>query len=467
MKKMTKILSAAIALCMSIAVSAQIVELPDPNPGDQSAWDALKAPIAGWGSTDIRYSKSLPATFAATAKLTAWKGERVCAQAVISTPSDIKEVKMSISDFKSGKNVIPSDCVKKYFVGYIMTNAFGKLDEQYLVADRLDRAEVMAVPARTTRPMWLDIKVPASTPKGLYKATFTIEYDGVVKNLPIQIEVIGRTLPEPSQWAFHLDLWQNPFAVARVYNVPLWSEEHFKVMRPTMELYAALGGKVITASIMQRPWDGQTQDPFESMIGKYRQIDGSWKFDYSIFDKWIEFMMSCGVTEQIDCYTIVPWSYRFEYYDCARNSTVYVNCKPGDPEYKEINLPFLKDFAAHLKAKGWFGKTCIAMDERPMDQMNAAYALVKEADSNYRIAGAANYSVASHEADIFYDMSVAYSYDLMTPQTLARRHQAGQKLTFYTCCGPDKPNTFTFSDPAESAFLGWHSAAVGYDGYLR
>lgn len=468
MKRIATIISAVLTAVISAAAQTQTVELPDPNPGDRSSWESIKTPAIGWGSIDVRYPKSLPAECSGSAaKLFAWRGERVCAQAVVSTPVEIKELKATISDFESGRNVISASCVRKYFVGYVMSDEFGAPDKAHLVADRLDPVPSMSVPERTTRPIWLDIKVPQSTPEGSYKATLTVEYDGTVKALPIRLEVCSRILPEPSEWAFHLDLWQNPYAVARQYNVPLWSREHFEAMRPTMELYAAIGGKVITASIMQHPWNSQTYDPFESMIGKYRQIDGSWKFDYTIFDKWVEFMFSCGVNGQIDCYTIVPWTYRFEYYDCAKNSTVYVDCKPGEPAYRQVNLPLLKDFAAHLRAKGWFDRTCIAMDERPMEQMNAAYALVMEADPGWRIAGAANYSVGSREADIIQDMSVAYNYDLMTPQTLARRHEAGQSLTFYTCCCPDKPNTFTCSAPAESAFLGWHSAAVGYDGYLR
>lgn len=31
-------------------------------------------------------------------------------------------------------------------------------------------------------------------------------------------------------------------------------------MRPLMKLYADAGGKVITASIMHKPWNGQTYD---------------------------------------------------------------------------------------------------------------------------------------------------------------------------------------------------------------
>jgi len=39
--------------------------------------------------------------------------------------------------------------------------------------------------------------------------------------------------------------------------------------------------------------------------------------------------------------------------------------------------------------------------------------------------------------------------------------------TYYTCCGPVSPNTFTGSPPVESAWLGLYGEANGYDGYLR
>lgn len=464
------IIAAAAASLFALQLSAQPndIELADPNPGDPAAWTALKAATFGWGDIDTRYSKTSPAaTSPKTVVLNAWKGERVSAQAVLSTPAAIGSVKIVASELKCGKNVIPASAYTKYFVRYVIAEANIKKEGVILSADRLDPAASLAVEANTSRPIWYEIKVPADAKPGLYKGTVGVECDGKTYSLPIQLKVSGNLLPEPSEWAFHLDLWQNPFAVARYWQVPLWSKEHFDLMRPLLEQLAAAGQKVATASIIQHPWAGQTFDPFESMIGKFKQPDGSWKYDYSVFDKWIEFALSCGLDKQIDCYTLVPWSYQFDYYDCATNSTKILKCEPKDKEYRELLLPFLKDFAAHLKAKGWWDITCIAMDERPMEQMSAALKLVKEADPGYRIEGAANYNVGSSEADGIYDMSVCYQFELMTPETLARRHNAGQKLTFYTCCSPDKPNTFTFSDPAESAFLGWHAAAVGYDGYLR
>ena len=454
----------------SCCIRAQVnnVELNDPKPGPQEAWQKVAQPTFGWGSIDVRYSRSqVPPTTKDAPLLRAWRGERVSAQAVLATPKELENVSITVSDLKSGKNIIPASTVKKYFVRYVLAEPFYNKKDSMLEADRLDPIETMKVEANTTRPIWLDIHVPANAAAGIYKGTVTMNCDGKVLSLPLQLQVANRTLPEPSKWAFHLDLWQNPYAVARYYQVPLWSQQHFDLMRPMMELLAAAGQKIITCSVISRPWNGQTFDPFESMIAKMKQIDGSWRYDYTVFDKWVEFMMSCGITEQIDCYTLVPWHYRFDYYDCATNSVKNLACKPGETKYHDFIVPFLKDFSRHLREKGWFERTYIAMDERPTDQMEAAWKTVQDADPEFKIEGAANYSVESEAADRVDDLSVAFQYNLLNREALARRTSKGQIITFYTCCGPERPNTFTFSPPAESAYLGWHALACDYNGYLR
>ena len=463
------ILAHFIAL-FSLTISAQgnDMELSDPKPGPQEAWQQLAQPTLGWGSIDVRYSRSqVPETTKTSPLLRAWRGERVSAQAILATPRELQDVSFTVSDLKSGRNIIPASAVKKYFVRYVLTDIFKNRKDSFLLADRLDPVETLKVEANTARPIWLDIHVPADAKAGTYKGTVSLNCDGKKLSLPIVLQVADRVLPEPSQWSFHLDLWQNPYAVARYYDVPLWSQQHFNKMRPIMQMLAAAGQKVITCSVISRPWNGQTFDPFESMIAKMKQLDGTWKYDYTVFDRWVEFMMSCGITEQIDCYTLVPWHYRFDYYDCATNSVKQLACKPGEQKYHDFIVPFLKDFSRHLREKGWFSRTFIAMDERPKDQMEAAWQTIQDADPEFKIEGAANYSVESEAADRIDDISVGFQYNLIKGEALARRAAKGQKITFYTCCNPDRPNTFTFSPPAESAYLGVHAKACGYDGYLR
>ncbi len=442
-------------------------ELADPVPCNKEAWQEVKNISFAWGSTDVRYSRSEVPTGLSLKRLKVygWRGERVSVQAVLTTPVAVNRATLQMSDLRSGRNMISSGCVNRYFVRYTMADKDSERKDSILVADRLAPIASMAVEAQTVRPVWLDIRIPKDAVPGDYRGELSIDCDGKRLSLPICLSVSKRILPPPSQWTFHLDLWQNPYAVARYYDVPLWSREHFDLMRPVMRQYAEAGGKVITCSIIQRPWNGQTEDPFESMITKAKTIDGKWIYDYTVFDRWVEFMMDCGVTKQIDCYTLVPWHYRFDYFDLATNSVKYVACKPGEKGYEEFILPFLRDFAAHLKSKGWFSRTCIAMDERPMDQMQAAYEIVQRADPAYRIAGAFNY-FPEFTASV-HDASVGYGYDLLDEKIVKARRDKGDPVTFYTCCGPARPNTFTFSPPAESAYMGWHAMAAGYDGYLR
>ena len=491
----------------ALGTSAQVnnSEPADPKPGPQEAWQKLAQPTLGWGTTDVRYSRSqVPETTQKPPVLRAWRGERVSAQAVLATPVDLGDVSFEVSDLRCGKSIIPASAVKKYFVRYVLTETYGNRKDSFLMADRLDPVETLKVEACTARPLWLDIHVPADAKPGTYRGTLKVSQTGPSPNLslagrgedtngnavitplptrerlgeglgelrrglslPIVLEVADRTLPAPSEWSFHLDLWQNPYAVARYYEVPLWSQQHFDLMRPTMELLAKAGQKVITCSVINKPWNGQTFDHFESMIGKTKELDGSWHYDYTVFDRWVEFMMSCGITEQIDCYTLVPWHYRFDYYDRATNNVRWLSCRPGEQAYHDFIVPFLKDLSRHLRQKGWFSRTYIAMDERPKDQMEAAWRVIQEADPEFRIEGAANYSVESEAADRVDDLSVGFRYNLLQGEALSKRKAKGQKITFYTCCNPERPNTFTFSPPAESAYLGLHAAACGYDGYLR
>lgn len=465
--KMKVFLMGLAMATMPIFAQQNDKEHADPKPAPVEAWQGVKAITLGWGSTDVRYQLGAVPQLSKSLSLYAWKGERVNAQAVLMAPEAINNLSVRVSDLQQGKHTIPSEAVEAFFVRYVMSEAFYNPADSCLMADRLEPATgSMAIDAQTVRPLWLTISVPQSAVPGKYKGTLTAVCDSKELSIPFTVEVGRHTLPAPAEWSFHLDLWQNPYSVARHYNVPLWSKQHFDLMRPVMTRLANAGQKVITCSIIKHPWNAQTEHPFESMIGKKKCIDGTWEYNYKVFDMWVEFMMSCGITKQIDCYTILPWHLQFEYFDEAENCTYQQHLTPGTAEYEQYLLPFLTDFAKHLREKGWFEKTCIAMDERPKEQLEPAYKTLYKADKAWRVKGAVNY-FGPEVAERMYDISFIYDHRLLNEEELSSHQGRGHLVTFYTCCGPHRPNTFTFSPPAESAFLGWHAAAANYDGYLR
>ena len=488
---MRKLLIFAIFVCSVGSIQAQdsFIECPDHVSPTIEEWENVKGIHAAWGTSNIRYAwHSLPNVdrLKSAEKLTAWRGERVSAQAVIYTKNatdSLAPLTLDFSTFKNGRHALPAESVKASFVRYVKTDAWStpegrgagcgyrtdhKLYDSTMVADMIDpHIKSIGMDAMSVRSVWVSCQVPTDAVAGTYSGTLQIKAGKrIVAKLPLHIKVMDCILAAPQNWKFHLDLWQNPFAEARYYGTPLWSDAHLDAMRPSMEMLAAAGQKVITASIMHKPWNGQTEDHFDSMVTWVKRLDGTWEFGFDVFDRWVEFMMSCGIKEQINCFSMIPWALSFPYYDVATNRMQVLRAAPGDVAYEEMWVAMLKAFSQHLRGKGWFSIITIAMDERPMHAMQKAMAVIRKADPEFKVSLAGNWH-PEIESDL-YDYCIALDQAELLPQEVfALRKSEGKKTTIYTCCSTHKPNTFTFSVPAEGAWYGFYVSGTEYDGYLR
>ena len=432
---------------------------------------------ARWGSIDIRYPLDCKTEVGdyRVNTVAAWRGERVNLQLVVTNEYSEKDcsVEYRFSDLKQGRDVIPASNVVGGFVQPVITDKFtgcGKhavdAHGEELVADRITDTNPTVLNAGSCRGLWLTVQVPQDAEPGTYKGYVELVCNGKKDKYEYFVNVANWQLPAPKEWSFHLDLWQNPYAVARVHNVELWSKEHFDVLRPYMLKLASAGQKAITATLIDRPWDGQTYDPFGSMVTWVKKADGTWWYDFTIFDRWVEFMISCGIDKEITCFSMIPWKLSFRYYDQASHSHKYINCAPGEEAYAQFWGGMLSAFSAHLKEKGWFDKTFISMDERSLQQMQAAIKVIKEYAPGMKISMAGNYH-PEIEADIHDYCLDIFAYGAYTPELLAQRRAQGKVSTYYTCCSAEYPNLFTFSAPADAAFIALEALKKGLDGYLR
>lgn len=458
---------------LMIAVALPVLMAAQPQSSFKLEWASTGSHCVIGGGPSLDYQKK-------AFNHSAWRGEKVFAQAVISSDTELEDVTLSVSDLSNGKSGIKSGNISVQFVSFVVsdlldTTKYGQCGQrqdksewgEVLVADVLDLKESMNIPAGRKQPVWMTVNVPSNAKPGKYRGKLTVSSSNAKsRSLPVELIVSDHILPPDSDWTFHLDLWQNPYSVARYENVPLWSEAHFEAMRPVMRMLAEAGQKSVTATIMSRPWNGQTEDAFGSMVTKIRRIDGTWLYDYTIFDRWVEFMFSLGIDKQINCYSMIPWALEFDYIDQATSSPATFQAAPGSEEYNEYWGAFIADFARHLKAKGWFEKTMIAMDERPLESMQAVLGLIRKVEPAFKISLAGNY----HEPVIYdiVDFSETFSGKQEFPESAkAKRKELGLTTTFYTCCAEAHPNMFVISNPDEAAWLGWFAQAENYDGYLR
>jgi len=469
--------------CTSIPNTENSQEPADPDTWDMSVWENIEPGIySGFGSMDTAYPKSIPPVgdINHSIKLHGWKGERVNCKLLVWSEGNNENIQLEASGLRSGNHIIDKNAISIHVVKYVLTDEF--LNEQsrscgprdndkvpsHLSPDLISNNNRFHMDAPGTRPVWISIGISADAPAGTYTGSITRKSPSGTENHTINLEVLNRQLPPPSDWSFHLDLWQNPFAVARFHGIELWSKDHLDLLRPLLEKLAYAGQKCITATIIDKPWGDNKPcyDDFRSMIDWTRKKDGTWEYDYSIFDQYVTLAMECGIKKQINCYTMVPINNTFSWFDEGSSDTVVMEASPGTAEYENLWRDFLPDFRAHLYEKGWLEITTLALDEREEEEMTNMFRFLKQTAPEFKISMAGFYYENINSS--IYDYSSNWrDYGRIPGEAIKSRKKSGLITTYYVACGIPKPNNFTFSLPSESCYEGWIAAAMGFDGFLR
>ena len=371
---------------------------------------------------------------ARTFEVTAWRGETVAAR---------------VPDFAElGK--VPEGIGVRF--GVLQSVKYAPTAESLQRLEVYDRVEWKS---DDDGPRVVEVSVPVDAKPGVYPCGM------------MNIRVVDRVLPPAKEWKYFLDLWQHPWAVSRYHDVKPFSMRHYAKMRPVYELLASAGQKTITTTILPEAWDHQCYDAYGTMIGRVKREDGTWQFDYSVFDEYVEFCRGCGLGPAICCYTLCPWGYVVRWQN-AKGETESCVAKPGTKEFEDYWGVFLQAFATHLKQKGWFEQTYISMDERSVEDVKLIGEFVQKHAPGLRISMAGNQLPSKYGVTIDdFCMVLSDKINADYLKEAAERRAKGMISTYYVCCWPPYPNTFMSSGPGEAFWLGAYPAMIGLDGFLR
>jgi len=446
-------------------------------PSDSLGWSQQQNGLnVSFGTTDELYMRSEVPSLPKESRLwadTGWKGERLNAQLLIWSRDTVKQIRITTNDLvNSNGGVLSKTNLHVNLVRYVLSNyPYGATprgcdatDTVFLVPDRLETLERFDLPGRTVRPVWVSLDIPPGTEAGTYQGTIAVSSENSRAALQVRIRVQNQVLPAPADWKFRLDLWQNPWVLAWYYHVQPWSDEHKALLKKHLQLYAAAGGKYITTYAVHSPWADNSYMIEGAMIDWTKRPDGTWKFDYDIFDQYVQLAMDAGVDKAITIYTPVPWGHRFRYLDAKTGNYVYEEWSPDSAKFRSLFPVFLDDLKAHLEQKGWFSRTYLGINENPMPITLAAIKVIKDHSRAWRITYAGDWHP---ELDsLLDDYSPAITSEPSPPE-LRQRSARGATTTYYVACFPARPNNFVFSPPIEGRYIGWYAAAYGYDGFLR
>jgi hypothetical protein len=387
----------------------------------------------------------------------------------------VEQVRLQLSDLKNNAGaVISKKNGQLQKVNYVISNyPYGAKDATcgesphknvYLMPDRFENFDRFDIPAQTVRPIWVSIDIPETAAAGDYTGTIAVASAKQQTNLQFTIKVLNQVVPKPSAWKHRLDLWQNPWVVAWKNNVKPWSNDHKLLLKNHLKLYADAGGKYITTYAVHSPWSDNSYMIEGGMIDWIKTKSGGWKFDYNIFDQYVQLSMECGIDKAITIYTPIPWGNRFRYLDESNGNYVYPSWSPETTEFKEFWNIFLTDLQKHLQQKGWLEKTYLGINENEMKQTLAAIKVIRAHANKWKITYAGDWHP---ELDNLLD-DYCFLYGKESDVEVVKKRSAkGMTTTYYVCCNPPVPNNFVFSPPVEGRWISWYTAAHGYDGFLR
>jgi len=448
-------------------------------PVDTEIWKRQEPGIqVSFGSTDELYLRSeVPLIGNKTIiwKETGWRGEKLNAQILVWAVDSIQQIRFKVSDLKSSEDLIISNKnIKLNIVRYVVSDhpygtnnaACGISPREFgwLMPDRLETFERFDLPAQSVRSVWISYEIPSDAKKGEYTGYIEVNSTNGKAELKVKITVQNHFIPNPSEWKYRLDLWQNPFVVAKYFNVDPWSQEHKIMLKNHLKLYAEAGGKYITTYAVHSPWSDNSYMLEELMIDWTKKSDGKWQFDYSVFDQYVQLAMKAGVNKAITIYTPLPWKNRFRYMDEKSGNYVIEAWAPSSPKFQSIWNIFLDDLKIHLLEKGWFNITYLGINENPLEDTFSVIKLIKNHSKDWKIYYAGNWH--SELSPFIEDYSVVIGSEPNIKE-LQKRNKMGFTTSCYVCCTPPRPNNFVFSPPVEGCYIGWYSAAVGYNGFLR
>ncbi len=407
----------------------------------------------------------------------ACRNEWVIVQLGVRSPVPVNTLSLRAGDLTStGGGKINSKLIRVRYPGLIPVDENG----QY-TPDPLWEVSSVALRPYQSQGIWIDWKVPANVEPGEYSGTFELKHDGASPEVfQIKMDILPVTLPEPSGYHCFLNILVDPSSVARVNRLPLWGETHWRQLENYIQDLAAHGQKTITAFIVDDPWEGDTGFAVRNLI-EWKH-PGEWKpdvqkpltLDFAAFDRWVSLCLRAGIKDHIECWSplVQPGSDHsvIIYTDTGSEQRRKLHLPAGSDEYKAVWGGFARAFQEHLREKGWLDKTYLAFDEISTAVLDRVIPFFHQAapDLKLMVSGGdekGRYSAESRELAVHYGYYSPGS-GIEMPDITARR-KAGKRTLMYTAVTPLYPNTFIFSQPLESRYLGWVIWKWGFDGYIR
>jgi hypothetical protein len=321
------------------------------------------------------------------------------------------------------------------------------------------------VPGGMTIPLWLTLQVPEDAAPGKYAGRVTVKTEAGEASLPLKVEVSPARVP--SERSLKLTHWFSQKAIAEAGHVPLWSEEHWRLLSVWGRNLAEHRSNVILT-------------PLRELLCLTRDQQGRLQVDFTRFDRWVETFIQAGAIGMIEgghlAARLSGWEGGFALsgFSVAPPSGDVEDLK-GRPVEEPATRDFLSEFlpalVAHLNERGWLDRYLQHQADEPVTANAESYLtlakLVQEfAPELRRVDATMGNEALVGAVDVWCPQSQELEDELAFYQ---KRQQAGEEVWHYTCLAPSGayPNRFLNMPLLGTRVLHWFNYTAGATGYLH
>lgn len=294
------------------------------------------------------------------------------------------------------------------------------------------------------RALWFDVLVPENAPLCSGKHTVEIEIyrkdeelgEGeVLARHSFTVELLDLSMPERD---FPVTQWLHCDCLADYYNVPVFSEEHWRIIENFVKLAVKNGNTMLLTPVFTPPLDTEvgTERPTVQLVDVIL-TGGSYSFGYEKLDRWLDMCRRVGVRYYEISHLFSQWGARYApkvvaLVDGTEKRIFGWDTEGTGEEYVRFMDAFLPDFLAHMKAIGEDKKCFFHISDEPtvnsIDGYRRARDVVKRHLEGYTVMDA----LSSYD---FYELGLVETPIPSNDHMQSFIENKVENLWTYYCCG--------------------------------
>lgn len=419
-----------------------------PSPAQCPTWTCS-------GSYKVGRTRGLPLATNQSLQLSVARNEYEPFQLVLRPPSALSNVWVTIGDFISSTNpnlTISSTNVTIERVEYVTIRELDPGNFASVLGDHPDPLPPLTAPftapAGTNSPLWFTVYVPKHVPGGTYTNLITIQHDGGVFSVPVQLRVFdfGLTDVTHTRTAYGL--------------VPQEQWHGFQWATPqqradTWELYL----KTLARHRMS-PFHPQLHSP---IYYQYDSGSGAFTHDFSAFDpameRYLEEYNFNGFRDTFYC--ALPDIPGVTTYNGPRTAIT--------SDYRQLYPKLMQPVMQHLRERGWMGVGYAHWIDEPVSSQTPmirdGMAMIEETAPEHPRMLSTFYGPAP---DLFGSVNLwvpHWDFDMYF-HLVKPRQEAGDEMWFYACTSPKDPwpNNFIDQPGVSPRIRQWYAESWQFDG---